>query len=150
MGKSYKAMIQEYTDKYGDIPLNHDEILLYLHEKMNITEKDMMIIEEEERQVSNIPWDELQIILPIIPKPSPRPRHSSITGSFYVTGASENKKLFKYYIENIYNIIYTQTHFNVVTYLPTPVSQMSRRDILRAERGSICTMSNPDWDKLSR
>ena len=150
MGKSYKSMINEYNEKYGDIPLNQVDILSYLNEKLNITEKDMRIIEEEEEKVKSIPWEELEIILPIIPKPSPRPRHSSVTGSFYVTGAAENKKLFKHFIEDIYHIIYTQTYFDVTTYLPTPISQMSRRDILRAERGSICAMSNPDWDNLGK
>jgi len=148
--KSYKVLLSEYQDKYGNIPIDKDDILEYLDKSLKLTQKDYDKIKHEEDMVADIPWEELEIILPIIPKPSPRPRYSGFTKSFYVTGASENKKLFKHYVEDIYNIIYTTTHFRVTTYLPTPVSQMNRIEIVRAERGSIAPMSNPDWDNLGK
>ena len=144
--KSYKVLVSEYQDKYGNIPLDTDGILEYLDKSLKLTEKDYDKIQQEEEMVASIPWEELEIILPIIPKPSPRPRYSGVTRSFYVTGASENKKLFKHYIEDVYNIIYTNTIFHISTYLPTPISQMSRTEIVRAEKGSILPISNPDWD----
>ena len=150
MSKSYKRLIQEYDEMYGSIPMESDAILDYLYEQLHVTDKDLQAIQEEEEKAKKIPWVELEIILPIIPKPSPRPRHSRATGTFYVTGAAENKKLFQYYIEDIYQIIYTQTHLKVTTYQPTPISQMNRREIIRAEKGSIAVMSNPDWDNLGK
>ena len=83
--KSYKLLLSEYQEKYGNIPLEKDDILDYLDKTLKLTEKDYIKIQEEEEKVANIPWEELQIILPIIPKPSPRPRYSSKMGSFYVT-----------------------------------------------------------------
>lgn len=148
--KSYKILLSEYQEKYGNIPIDKGNILEYLDTSLKLTEKDYEKIKRDEEMVASIPWEELEIVLPIIPKPSPRPRYSGFTKSFYVTGAAENKKLFMYYIEDKYNIIYTTTHFHVTTYLPTPMSQMSRTEIYRAEKGSIAPMANPDWDNLGK
>lgn len=146
--KSYKRQIAEYNEKYGHIPLDHDDILNYIIDNWNLTEKDMQMIQEEEDAVASIPWKELKIILPIIPHPSPRPRYHRASDSFYVTGAAENRKLFKYYLKEKYDIIYTQTHFYMDAYLPTPVSSLSKREIYRAENKSVIPTTNPDFDNL--
>lgn len=148
--KSYKNSIKEYEGKYGSIPIDKDQILQYLDDILNLKDKDYERIAKEEEYVEQIPWGGLTIILPIVPKPSPRPRYSSATGSFYVTGAAENKKLLKYYIEEKYNIIYTQTYFSIQTYLPTPISSMTKAEVYRAEKGTISAISNPDWDNLGK
>lgn len=148
--KSYKKQIEEYNEKYGKIPLDHESILEYLKNDLHLTDKDMQKIHEEDEIANNIPWRELKIILPVIPKPSPRPRQSGRTHSFYVSGASENKKLIKYFIEEKYNIIYTQIFFYLTSYLPTPISLMNRREIYRAENKTLSAMSNPDWDNLGK
>lgn len=148
--KPYKRQIEEYNEKYGKIPIESNEILKYLEKELRLTDKDFDKIREVDEYVESIPWNTLRIILPIIPKPSPRPRYSRVSGQFYVTGAAENKKLFKYYIEEVYQIIYTQTHFSLVTYLPTPISSMNRQEIYRAENKTILPISNPDWDNLGK
>ena len=142
--QSYKSMIEEYQIKYGNIPADKSSILDYLDKSLKLKEKDYEKIKKDNKIAKSIPWESLTIILPIIPKSSPRPRYSGVSGCFYVTGAAENKKLFKYYIEDIYDIIYTQTHFSIETYLPTPTSSMSRHEIYRAEQGEIRPVSNPD------
>lgn len=148
--KSYKVQVDEYLEKYGAIPDNQTEILQYLENTLRLKEKDFKKIQEEDAYAASLPWGELKIILPIIPKPCPRPRYSSATGSFYVSGAGENKKLLKYFIGDVHNIIYTKSHFDVTTYQPTPLSQMSRVEIYRAEKGTLEPVSNPDWDNLGK
>ena len=148
--KSYLKQIEEYDEKYGAIPMDPAEILTYLEQELRLTDKGFKKIQEADDYVASIPWNNLKIILPIIPKPSPRPRISGVTGRFYVTGAAENKKLLKYYIEDIYQIIYTQTYFSLTTYIPTPISSMNRHEIYRAEKKTISAMSNPDWDNLGK
>lgn len=148
--KSYKTQIKDYCDLYGNIPIEKNEILDYLETRLKLTEKDKNKIDEENEYVKCIPWESLQIVLPIIPKPSPRPRYSSIGNRFYVTGAAENKKLLKYFLEEKYNIIYTQTHFSVQTFIPTPIKSMNRREIYRAEQGEIIPVTTPDWDNLGK
>lgn len=142
--------MEEYVQKYGLIPEEKEDILSYLENALNLKEKDFEKIRQEEEYVNSIPWEDLTIILPIIPKPCPRPRYSSATGSFYVTGAGENKKLLKYFIGTAHSIIYTKTRFHVDTYQPTPLSQMTRTEIYRAEKGSIEPTANPDWDNLGK
>lgn len=148
--RSYKLQLKEYHDLYGNIPIDHNEIMDYLNQTIPLTEKEKIIMEEESEYAKSIPWETLEIILPIIPLPSPRPRLSGKTGKFYVSGAAENKKLFQYYIEEKYNIIYTQTHFEIKTYLPTPIKSMNKREVYRAEMGDILPISNPDWDNLGK
>ena len=148
--KSYKLQIEEYNSKYGSIPIEQNEILSYLEKELKLKDKDFKMIEEEDSYVESIPWERLKIILPIVPNPSPRPRYSSVSGCFYVTGAAENKKLLKYYIDKKYNIVYTRTYFSLKVFLPTPTSSMNRREIYRAEKGTILPISNPDWDNVGK
>lgn len=148
--KSYKVQIDEYLDKYGKIPGDPNEILRYLESSLRLKERDFKKIEEEDAYAASLPWEELKIILPIIPKPCPRPRYSSANRTFYVSGAGENKKLLKHFIGNVHNIIYTKTHFDVTTYQPTPLSQMSRVEVYRAEKKTLEPISNPDWDNLGK
>lgn len=148
--KSYKKQIEEYDEKYGKIPMDSEEILRYLESELSLSESDMEKIREEDRRAEMIPWGSLHLILPIVPKPSPRPRYSRVSKQFYVTGASENQKLFKFYIEEKYHIIYTRVNFSLITYLPTPLSSMTKREIYRAEEKTIVPTSNPDWDNLGK
>lgn len=148
--QSYKNMIEEYQFLYGNVPSDKSSILSFIEKTYKFKDKDYDKIKLDNEASQGIPWESLTIILPIIPKPSPRPRYSGVSGHFYVTGAAENKKLFKYYIKDIYDIIYTQTHFSIETYLPTPVKSMTRHEIYRAEQGNIRPISNPDWDNLGK
>lgn len=150
MSKSYKALIKEYNHKYGDIPFEHNEILSYLGNTLRLKEKDYETIDKQNMYAQSIPWEELKIVLPIIPKPSPRPRYSSVSNCFYVAGASENKKLFKYYVTEKHEIIYTQTYFYLKSFLPTPIHSMNRLEAYRAEMGEIRPLPNPDWDNLGK
>lgn len=147
--KSYKRQIEEYLELYGQIPEEHDDILEYLRNELNLSEKDFDKINTMEEYVNSIPWNTLKIILPIIPKGTPRPKMGK-NGIFYVTGAKENKKLCRYYIEDKYNIIYTKSHFSVITYMPTPLKSMNKYEVYRAELGSLAPTSYPDWDNLGK
>lgn len=148
--KPYLQQIEEYQEKYGKIPIDREDILKYLEKELRLTDKDFAKIAADDAHVQSIPWETLQIILPIIPKPTPRARLSGRTHRFYVTGAAENKKILKYYIEDVYNIIYTQTYFHVTTYLPTPLSSMTKCEVYRAEKGTLAPTVNPDWDNLGK
>lgn len=140
--------IEEYDINYGMIPDDYDQLLPYLERELRLTEKDLEKIQADDDKVRAIPWVSLKILLPIVPKPSPRPRYSSKGGFFYVSRAADNKKIFKYYIDDKYSIIYTNTKFHLKAYLPTPTSSMNRIEIYRAEEGTILPTSNPDFDNL--
>ena len=147
---SYQKQIEQYQMKYGNIPENSDELLTYLAKELKLKEKDFEKIRRDDEYVQQLEWKELNIILPVIPKGCPRPRQSSVSGTFYVPGASDNKKIIRYYIQEKYQAIYTQTYFAVQCYLPTPMSCMSRTEIYRAENKTLIPGSNPDWDNLGK
>lgn len=138
--KSVKAQREEYEMKYGSIPMDHHEILHFLRNNMKL---DMNKINEECKRIDNIPWRELDIIIPVVPKPSPRPRYSFKTEHFYVMGAATNKKLLQSFIDK-YSIIYTQTIFSIETYQPTPLSSMTKHEIYLAELKKIRPVQDPD------
>lgn len=150
LSRSYKHQIEDYVRDYGKIPMDENDILLYLKDELKLKDTDFQKIEEMNKIEQEIPWEIVKIVLPIIPRPTPRPRYSGRNGSFYVAGASENKKLFKYYVKEKYNIIYTQTYMTLNIYLPTPLSSMNRIEVYRAEQKSILPTSNPDFDNLAK
>lgn len=144
--KSLNQLDQEYLDKYGHIPMEEENIFEYIKNKYH---PDMDKVAEEVNRIDALPWKTLDIVIPIIPRPSPRPRYSSVSNCFYVSGAAQNKKLFQRYLEER-SIIYTKTHFFLETYQPTPVSQMTKEEIILAEMKKIGVVHNPDWDNLGK
>ena len=138
--KSISKEELEYNEKYGHIPSEREQILEYIKNNMKL---DFDKINSEVERVNNIPWKELIISLPIIPKPSPRPRYSFKTEHFYVSGAGKNKHIIKKYIDNC-DIIYTRTDLTVITYQPTPISAMTKNEVYLAEKGIILPIQNPD------
>lgn len=143
--KSAKQQEKEYNEKYGHIPDNTEDILKYIESTKRL---DWDKINELENTINKLKWHTLDILLPVIPKPSPRPRHNSFTNTFYVVGAKENHKLIKKYLKE-HDIIYTRTHFYMETYQPTP-SSMSNSEIYCAEKRLIEPLQNGDWDNLAK
>jgi len=144
--QTLQAIEDEYDHKYGHIPEDESALLDYLESTLKL---DMVKLEEEEVRIDSLPWNEANFILPIIPKPSPRPRYSFKTEHFYVMGASVNKKLLKKYIDRN-KIIYTRTELYVETYQPTPISIMSKNEIYLAEKKKIVPIQNPDQQSIFR
>ena len=144
--KSLEVIEKEYCKKYGHLPLDKELLMKYIEENYKL---DLNKIEEEKNYIQNIEWNKISFIIPVVPKPSPRPRYSFKTTHFYVMGANTNKQLMKKYLEENH-IIFTRTHFKVLTYQPTPISQMNATEIYLAEVGLIEAMVNPDWDNLGK
>jgi hypothetical protein len=131
---------REYIEKYGNIPTEKEDILKYIENNFKLNYSN---IKEEEERIKNIPWKELAISLPLVPKPSNRPKYNFSMKHFYVKGAANNKKIIKRYLDNS-NIIYTRTDLIVITYQPTPTSVMTNNEIYLAEKGLLMPIQNPD------
>lgn len=136
----------EYRDKYSHYPDSQDELLKYIKTKYKINEE---LINERINAINNIPWKEINITIPIIPKGSPRPRLNGKSNRFYVKGASDNKKIIRKII-NKSNIIFTRTELLVKTYQPTPTYAMSGTEIYLAQLGYIRPQQKSDWDNLGK
>lgn len=138
-------MDKEYQEKFGYLPDTQNEILIYLENNLKLNTDKIM---EDERRINSLEWKKINIFLPIIPKPTPRPRYQFKTKHFYVKGAKKNKEIIKDYIDNL-GIIYTRTKLTVKTYQLSP-SSMTNTEIYLAEKGIICPIQDPDWDNLGK
>lgn len=141
-----KKIMQDYEEKYGHIPNTTEEILLYIEDNFRVNKQKVL---DDEIYINSLKWKDIEVHLPIIPKPTPRPRYNFATQHFYVTGAGKNKKIIQEFIKNM-DIIYTRTHLTVKTYQPTPISSMSKNELYLAEKGCICPLQTPDWDNLGK
>ena len=142
---------QEYQELYGDIPKDYlgrlDYILSQVKSGKSVKGKLISKIDT----IRNIKWETLSYTIYLVPKATPRPR-TSFRNHFYVSGASDNKKLFKkFYKQNeaYYKMIVTPCTFTCVSYLPIPKSMKMYEQVL-AELGFIRPISKPDFDNLAK
>lgn len=135
-----------YNMQYGSLPHTQSECMDYIRENLKVDEAKY---ESLKNHIHNMKWETINIELYIVPKPSPRPRYSSLTGTVYVQGAAYNKKSIRKLLED-YNIIFTTTNILIRTYQPTPVSSMKPHEVLLAEEGLIPASTNPDFDNLAK
>lgn len=135
-----------YQEQYGHLPSTKSELIEYVKENCKI---DYDKYASLKNHITTMPIEKIHIELFIIPKPSPRPRYSSKTDSFYVKGAAFNKKSIESLLDE-YNIIFTSTNILIRTYQPTPVRAMKPHEVLLAEEGLIRASTNPDFDNLAK
>jgi len=140
---------KDYKDKWGDIPkdLQGRLDLLLISLKNRKTKKP---ISELIKSIKNIEWLSYKFTIYLLPKATPRPRLQRFAGTFYVSGAHDNKKIFKKYLKNNpHDIIYTPMIFHSKVYIPTPES-MKTEDKILAEMGYIRPLSKPDFDNVAK
>ena len=141
-------MEKEYNELYGHIPKDYEGRLEFILNEMNLNKSKIPVYEYMKR-VRDIKWKEISYTIYLLPKATPRPR-SGRNGVFYVSGANDNKKFFKNYIndQNI-EIIRTPCKFSCISYFPIPKS-MNNIEKVAAEMGVIRPISKPDWDNVAK
>lgn len=139
---------REYQEKYGNIPSNLSGRIDILTRGNNQSIRGRII--NEVNRVLGIEWKTVRIVVWLVPKPTPRPRYSSSSHTFYVKGAADNHKRFAKFLkkENLEQIE-TPCTFRVTSYLPTPTS-MTKLEKIIAELGLVAPISTPDWDNLGK
>lgn len=139
----------EYKLKYGHIPTGEIERYTYLLSTMKrpeISEKQAM--EKIKEQQKKVKWNEIKYIIFLVPKGTPRPRHTRRGSFVYVVGAADNKKYFKDQIyKEEWGKIYTATQFCCKSYFPIP-SSMSNSDKIMAEKKNLYNLAMPDFDNI--
>lgn len=139
---------REYYQKYGNISTSLTDRLSALLQGNNRTLKGKII--EDIRNILGMKWETINLVVWLIPKPTPRPRYSSSSHTFYVKGSANNHKRFlKFLKKTELSRICTPCKFRVVSYLPTP-SSMNKAEKILAELGLLCPISKPDWDNLGK
>ena len=144
--------IDEYNEKYSNIPSELQERFLYVLKELNIKEKEMNKIRQQIKSILRIKFHTLSFVFYFIPQATPRPRYSRFTKSFYVKNALNYNEIFKKFIEETSDIdflITTPCEFECKTYSPIP-SSMNRIEKVITELGLIHNISKPDWDNLGK
>lgn len=144
--RKVEDILQEYDERFGDIPLETEEILSYLRDKYPKLNMDEINIMAE--AIDQIPWNNETHIIPIIPKPAARPRYSFESSHFYVPGSSTNKGILKKILGVSNDLIATRTKVQLDFYIPTPCYKMTQREIYLAEMKKIHPLIDPDVDNL--
>lgn len=140
---------KEYRELYSDIPNNLPERLQYIFQSHNFKNVKDKILPEMDR-IKNITWNKLSYTIYLLPKATPRPRLCNRSGTFYVKGAHDNKKIFEnFMINQDIPLITTPVKFYCSSYFPIP-SSMKPVEKICAEFGLIRPTSKPDWDNVAK
>ena len=140
---------KDYLENYGDIPKDSYGRLDYILSqiKSNKSVKGKLI--DRMQEIRNIPWETVEYIIYLVPKGTPRPRSTSFGNHFYVSGASDNKKIFQKFFKANPDLamIKTPCKFHCISYMPIPKSMKISEQVL-AELGYIRPIGKPDFDNL--
>lgn len=142
---------EKYEHLYGDIPKEEDARMNFLLSQLNFKKQEIPFIHTMKNLLMHIPKKKEAFTLFLVPEPTPRPRFSSKTHSFYVKGARDNFELFQEILDELDEIpvICTASSLKLTSYLPTPKA-MNRFEKYFAELGLIKPISIPDWDNLAK
>lgn len=144
-----KKIEREYLEEYGNVPKDESARFDYMLSEFNLKLKKPQIMDKI-YHIRNIHWSSLDFVIYLIPTATPRPRFSSVSNTFYVSGAKVNRDIFREFArKNKLPKINTQCKFECVSYLPIPKS-MPKVDKVLAELGWIRPITKPDWDNLGK
>lgn len=157
-----------YEDKYRGIPIDYDDRLSYLYDKLKINNKvENEILEKRIQMLTSLYFNDIKIVLFEIPEGAPRPRFRIINRSNFMNEAIANPNFVHVYSVNAHedsvfmsrllaqdlislqNLICTPCEITINTYSPTP-SYFNRVDTFLAELGLHRPIAKPDWDNIEK
>ena len=167
--KSRKQKADEYTAKFGHIPIDYRERLSWLYDKLHITEREAYdILDIHRSMISSLNYYTVNIVLFEIPEGSPRPRmrivnrqnlsnmalsNSNFIHVYSLTGHEDQvfmkRLLTEQEFEGINQIICTHCDVDINAYLNTP-SSYNRKETILAEVGLQRPITKPDWDNIEK
>ena len=148
----FKRNLDEYKEKYQDIPKDRIERIQSYIDKVGFSSKDLEKFDKEVKRIKSIGWDSIKLIFYIIPEATPRPKANITKGIFYVKNASSNNRYLKLVVDRedvLKGFIKTPCYFHCKLYFPIP-KNLSRVDTLLAEMGFIRPPIQKDWDNLGK
>ena len=87
----------DYNEKYGDVPITHDERIQYILNMKKSKSTLMDDVEKARRPLKRIKWETYTFTIYMVPQSTQRPRHT-FTGRTYVPHAAERADLFENFI----------------------------------------------------
>lgn len=167
--KTRKQKANEYTEKFGHIPVDYKERLEWLYDELKITDKEAYdILDTHRLMISSLEYQAINIVLFEIPEGSPRPRFRIVNRAnlsnmamanpnfihvYSLTGHEDNifmKRLVtEQEFEGLNHILYTPCIVDMNAYLKTP-SSFNRKETILSEVGLIRPITKPDWDNIEK
>lgn len=166
MAKNRKQKLEEYSNKYNDIPRDDTERMDMLFTPLTVKKKNT-IYDTMARMDEELKFNEVTFVLYEEPEGSPRPRfriinrqqllNAAISNSNFVhvyspVASSDNaymKRLTDSEIIELQSLIYTPCVMVIDAYLKTP-SVFNQTDTVLAEKKYIRPISKPDWDNIGK
>lgn len=138
-------MIKYYKEYYSDIPEDIGDRLLYLSDKLKLSDKDVDKIIDEMERIQSIKEKTICIILWELPMATDRAKSSN--GRFYVGNAKSHSLFMKKKLKElgVDDFILTNTKLYIDMYLPTP-NDMNKIDKVLSELKVLTPQTTPDWD----
>ena len=170
VSKNRKTKEKEYKEKYGHIPVNYNERLLWMIDQYKISEKKMQeILLKRNNMLGNLFYYDCHVIEFLeTPEGASRPKVRILKSNFnkmaqiapalvhvYVPGASDDQNYMKRLIatdelNELDKFIYTPCEIEYNIFIKTP-SSMNATDTMLAEIGMIRpTFAKPDWDNAGK
>lgn len=170
VSKNRKTKEKEYREKYGHIPVNYNERLLWMIDKYKISEQKMVeILQKRNMMLSSLFYYDYHVIEFLeTPEGASRPKVRILKGNFnkmaqispslvhvYVPGANDDQNYMKRLIASdelneLDKFIYTPCEIEYNIFIKTP-SSMNITDTMLAEIGMIRpAFAKPDWDNAGK
>lgn len=159
----------DYVTKFGDIPVDFNERLSWLYDKLKITDKQAFdILNKKDLMMDALEYYGTQIVLFEIPEGSPRPRfrivnranisnmaiaNPSFVHVYSLTGKEDNTFMRRLMTQEDFNaldkMICTPANVDIHVFFKTP-SYYSKEDTMLAEIGIHRPIFKPDWDNIGK
>ena len=166
--KSRKEKLDEYKEKYENIPRDYDERLQWMINQYSLSPSRMNEIIDKKRNIeTNLQYFDYKVILYEDPEGAKRPRFRMVNrknymnaamggGQFvhvYSPNAAEDHKYIHRLMDNelvyLNNFIQTPCQVCINVFFKTP-SYFNKGDILLAEIGLHRHIQKPDWDNIGK
>jgi len=166
--KDKRSKILEYEDRYGDIPKDYQERLLWLYDKLQLNDDlSNQIIKSRQLFCQQLEYETINIILYELPEGTPRPRASIVnrkniinslkSNSFihiYSPGQHDNNDYMKMWVQEhlqdkLNQLICTPCWVDIRNFFQTP-SLFTKIDTMLAELGCIRYIGKPDADNVAK
>ena len=167
--KSRKQKATEYETKYGNIPVEYNQRMSWLYDKLHLTQAQMHdIMMTQSQMVGSFNYYDINVVLFEVPEGSPRPRfrivnrqnlanmaiaNPSFVHVYSITGAEDNKYMRRLVdageLQQLDSLICTPCNVDICAYMKTP-SSFNKKDIILAELGLIRPIYKPDFDNIAK
>jgi Holliday junction resolvase RusA-like endonuclease len=168
MATNLEKRQEEYNNKYGMIPTDYNERLMYMCDKYNISYEEMIsIFQERNRRMCNLYYTMLKVVLYQIPQGAKRPRYricrknlvsSAISNPDFIHVYSPDAAANHNYMRRIVNqqeiiqlehLICTPCDVHYRAFFPTPKSY-NKIETFMAEIGLDRPLVKPDFDNIEK